>query len=858
MLASLEIEHLITQSSKVEAVDALPELPRLRHLICLDRDAGAGTAGGKRASGRTTWLPVDLEGAPAEDPAPWATAEDLAYIIFTSGSTGVPKGVMVKHRPVVNLIHFLTRRFGIGAGDRLLFITSLCFDLSVYDVFGILAAGGTVRVAARQEVEDPERLAAILHAEPITFWDSAPAALQQLVPFLPPEEAAPGRSRLRRVFLSGDWIPLALPGRIVRAHPGARVVALGGATEATVWSNYFPVGALDPHWASIPYGRPIENARYHVLDGGMAPCAIGVEGDLYIGGDCLFTGYAFDAPENAVKNRPDPFAAASGSRLYWTGDRARFRADGNLEFLGRIDHQVKLRGFRIELGEIEVTLLRHPAVGAAIVIVREDLAGDRRLVAYVVAARHDQPPDAAELRRFLRERLPEYMVPAAFVPLDAIPVTGNGKLDRAALPPPEAARAAVENAGEQPRNPTERLLCQLWSELLRVDAVGIHDNFFELGGDSILSIQIVARARQAGLRLAPRDVFEHQTIGELAAVATPLGGMAGGHAPALGAVPLAPIQLWFLGGRPIAGHHFNQAVLLELEQPLAPAVLGRASAALLAEHDALRARFDRAGAVWRQTIVPPGEHPLRHIDLGALHPARRQEALETACGALQGGFDLAAGPLLRLALFAHGPRENQRLLIVVHHLVVDGVSWRILLEDLFTSCRRLEAGEALSPHPATTSHADYVRSLDEALAAGRFDGERGYWEAQLHAPARPLPVDRAGGANTAGSAREVRGSLGAEETRALVQGVPQRYRLQARDVLLAALVRTLAEWTGEPLVQVDVEGHGREALTPDQDLSRSVGWFTSLYPLAFDLTAGGEPEQVLRAVKEALRTVPLG
>ncbi len=303
----------------------------------------------------------------------------------------------------------------------------------------------------------------LLREEPVTFWDSAPAALQQLVPFLPPrgEEG----SRLRLVFLSGDWIPVPLPERITRAFPGARVIALGGATEATVWSNFHPVERIDPAWVSIPYGRPIPGARYHVLDGGGGPCPAGVAGDLWIGGECLAAGYA-NAPElTADRFLPDPFAVEPGSRLYRTGDRARYRPDGNLEFLGRLDQQVKIRGFRVELGEIETVLASHPEVREAVVAAPRQPAGDRRLVAYVVPRR--QPAaDARALRAFLHDRLPEYMVPSAVVELPALPLTANGKVDRKALPEPAAVQAG-EELPEVPRTPTQELLAGIWAELPR-------------------------------------------------------------------------------------------------------------------------------------------------------------------------------------------------------------------------------------------------------------------------------------------------------------------------------------------------------------------------------------------------------
>jgi amino acid adenylation domain-containing protein len=433
--------------------------------------------------------------------------EAIAYVIHTSGSTGVPKGIAVQHAPAVELIRWVNRTFGIGPGDRLLFVTSPAFDLSVWDMLGVLGAGAALRIAAEAELRDPPALARLLREEPITIWDSAPAALQQLAPALTPGGA------LRLVLLSGDWIPVPLPDRVRAAFPAARVISLGGATEATVWSNWYPIGAVDPRWPSIPYGRPIANVRYHVLDGGLLPCPIGVPGDLLIGGRCLSVGYLGQPDLTAAQFIPDPFAVEPGARLYRTGDRARLGRDGNLELLGRSDQQVKVRGFRIELGEIEVALARHPAVREAVVAVREGIGGESRLVGYIVPVAGSPAPPAAELRAFLQETLPEYMVPWAFVVLAALPVTANGKLDRAALPAPEQ-RAASTVA---PRNALEREIAAAWREVLGVDAVGVEDNFFEVGGSSLLLGKLHARLRRALDREIPFvDLFRHPTIESLA------------------------------------------------------------------------------------------------------------------------------------------------------------------------------------------------------------------------------------------------------------------------------------------------------------------------------------------------------
>lgn len=357
------------------------------------------------------------------------TAEDVCYTIFTSGSTGAPKGVVVTHRSAVNLIDWMNRTHGIGPSDRILFVTAFSFDLSVYDIFGVLAAGATVRLASAAELAEPDALVDLLEQEPVTIWDSAPAALAMVMPFVRAREPAE-RDTLRLVLLSGDWIPVPLPDQIRSAFPHAEVVALGGATECTVWSNHYRVGEVDPAWPSIPYGTPMQNARYYVLDGDLRPCALGEEGDLYIAGTCVALGYAAAAGLTAARFLPDPGAPRPGGRMYRTGDRARWLPSGDLEFLGRLDDQVKVRGYRIELGEVQAAFLQCPGVRAASVVAPMG-PGGRTLAAFYVPA--DEPLPKAELLRALRAVLPSYMIPARVVALDELPLTSTGKVDRAAL-----------------------------------------------------------------------------------------------------------------------------------------------------------------------------------------------------------------------------------------------------------------------------------------------------------------------------------------------------------------------------------------------------------------------------------------
>ncbi len=457
---------------------------------------------------------LDLSQYSDVNPLPLACPDDTAYMIFTSGSTGTPKGVKVAHRSVMNLIEWVNQKFGVNSDDRLLFVTSICFDLSVYDIFGLLAAGGSIHIASKAEISEPRALIYLLNHGGITFWDSAPPALQRLAPMF--DEILPGSLRL--VFMSGDWIPIALPKLLQKTFASVNVVSLGGATEASVWSNFFEIGETDPSWSSIPYGKPIQNAQYYILDAQLNPCPIGVTGELYIGGDCLAQGYS-DPVKTAVQFIPAPKAITQCDRLYRTGDLARFFPDGNIEFLGRIDHQVKIRGYRIELGEIEAVLAQHPQVETSVAIAHGKIREDRQLVAYVVP-HPGIDLTVKELQDFLRKRLPDYMIPAAVLFLAALPITQNGKLDRTALPDPEAPSPS-SNTFVVPATGLERKLAELWEQVLGVNPVGRHDSFFELGGHSLMAVKLMARIeRTLDAQVPIAALFQAPTVAQMAELLT--------------------------------------------------------------------------------------------------------------------------------------------------------------------------------------------------------------------------------------------------------------------------------------------------------------------------------------------------
>ena len=466
---------------------------------------------------------MELDVLPAvEDmpPAPVQQATDLAYVIFTSGSTGSPKGVMIDHQGAVNTIRDINQRFGVGPSDRTLALSNLNFDLSVYDVFGLLAAGGAIVIPDAQSKQDPAHWVEMLSRHSVTLWNTVPALMQLLVDYA---EQTPNAipECLRLVMLSGDWIPVSLPARIRAQNAKAEIISLGGATEASIWSIVFPIGEVRKEWVSIPYGKPMANQRFYVLDAKLNPCPLWVAGELHIGGIGLAQGYWNDPEKTGQRFIVHP---QTGERLYKTGDLGRWMPDGNIEFLGREDFQVKIHGHRIELGEIETALLKNPAVAEAAVIAAGDGRGSgKHLLACVVCRTDDgganaDDPVAAEadrkrrLMEFLQAYLPEYMIPKHYVFLERMPLTTNGKVDRQVLNSYQITDAAASEYAA-PQNELQAAIARLWAEVLGIERVGIHDGFFDLGGDSLKVIMLKNRLKQELARDIPlMMIYKYLTI----------------------------------------------------------------------------------------------------------------------------------------------------------------------------------------------------------------------------------------------------------------------------------------------------------------------------------------------------------
>jgi non-ribosomal peptide synthase protein (TIGR01720 family) len=760
-------------------------------------------------------------------------AGGLAYAIYTSGSSGRPKGVAVEHRGLANLVSWHRRAYGIGPGDRASLVAAPGFDASVWEIWGCLAAGASLEIPDDEVRTSPPLLVEWLAAKAITVG-FLPTPLAEAVLL----ERWPRGLALRALLTGGDRLR-----RGGYRAAGFALVNHYGPTELTVVATAGAVPAAGDLVGAPSIGRPIDNVRLFLLDAGARPVPVGAVGEIHLGGVGLARGYLHAADLTAERFRPDAWSGEAGARLYATGDLARWRPSGEIEFLGRVDQQVKVRGFRVELGEIEAALAAIPGVTQAAAVVRDDTPGEGRLVGYLSCA--GDPPATAEIERLLRRRLPDFMIPAALVVLPALPLSPNGKVDRRALPAPPAAPTSTVPAAVVPAGAYEERLAAVWREVLGVEGVGAHDNFFALGGDSILAIQAVARAHRIGIRITAKQLLENPTIAGLAAVAGAATATPVEQQAVTGPAPLLPIQRWFFAADPMAPEHANQALLLEVRRPLDPARLRRALSFLPEHHDALRLRFQYGEAGWEQVHAAPGTPGahLAHVDLGALPAERQREGVERAAAALQPSFDLARGPLVQAAFFGLGQDRPARLLILAHHLVVDGVSWRILLEDLESAYEQGKDGRPPLLPLKTTSFRRWGERLVEAVAAGTFDTELAYWRGLPWERVAPLPRDFAAEENDGYSARALVVTLGAEETGRLLHELPARLHTQVNDALLAALALAFHGWAPGALL-VDVEGHGREPLFPDVDLSRTVGWFTTIFPVV--LAAGAaEPAAAL-------------
>jgi amino acid adenylation domain-containing protein/non-ribosomal peptide synthase protein (TIGR01720 family) len=783
------------------------------------------------------------------------SAANLAYVMYTSGSTGQPKAVAVT-QGAVNRLVCNTNYVRLEPADHMAQVSNASFDAVTFEVWGALLNGARLVILRRDVTLSAHALAAALRRHHITIMFLTTPLFHQIGRLVPNAFAA-----VQQLLIGGEALDPARVREVLAKGAPARLLNVYGPTESTTFAAYHLVRAVADDSTYIPIGTAIANTELYVLGRHLQPVPIGVTGELYIGGAGLARGYLRQPDLTAQRFLPHPFARTPGARIYRTGDLARWRADGALELIGRTDQQVKVRGFRIELSEVELALASHPAVAECAVRAEEGIGRGKRLLAYLVP-RSSALPDAGELRSHLQEKMPEYMLPAAYVWLERLPLTANGKVDRAQLPSMKRLRSAPQSGYVAPRSRAEAQLAAIWADVLRLGQVGVYDDFFALGGDSILAIQIIARAHEARLNLTPRHLFEHPRIAELAEfIADAQFACTDQEEPAVpvsGPVPLTPVQRWFFAQDLPDPQHFNQAVLLELPPSAAFPALREALVHLFANHDALRMRFKRDDHGWVQLETAPedalGEAPvLLAMNLCGLAMANQEEVFATQARKLQEGLDLSRGPLLRAGLFDYGPGRPARLLLVAHHLVVDWVSWRILLDDLAILLEQLARDEPPTLPAKTTSFQEWTRHMVAYAGSEALQDEATCWCAVADKPQLALPVDFTGGTNLERAARTITVALDAVRTHALLYLAHSAYHTRAIDLLVTALAQTLGTWIRTPLVTVQMEGHGREALFEDVDLSRTVGWFTALYPLQLQLSANMPPGEAIQGVKKQLR-----
>ncbi|QWI14266.1 non-ribosomal peptide synthetase [Bacillus mycoides] len=831
ILEDAGIQLFVTQESLKE----LKWLPENIKSICLDRDRDE--------------IGQESKTLPFSD----VSSQNLAYVIYTSGSTGNPKGVMIEHHNIIRLFKSTDCWYQFNEKDTWTLFHSYAFDFSVWEIWGALLYGGKLVVVPYWISRSPKDFYQLLVKEEVTVLNQTPSAFRQLIQVCEQEDENKNL-QLRYVIFGGEALePISLLPWFQRyGEKKPQLINMYGITETTVHVTYYPITQDDVQHASRSnIGKRIPDLEVYILDAYQQPVPIGVDGELYIGGAGLARGYLNRPELTAERFIPHPFSSDPKARLYRTGDLARYLPDGNLDYRGRIDHQVKIRGFRIEIGEIESTLNAYASIKEAVVIVREDQPGDKRLVAYVVG-----DGNVGAWREYLKAKLPSYMVPSRFVTMEAIPLTANGKVDREVLPMPEEEQTNSEAVA--PRNSNEKILATIWKQVLGVKKVGIHDNFFEIGGDSILSIQIISQASQEGLKLTPKQMFECPTIAELAQVAIETQGVQAEQGIVTGEVPLTPIQYWFFEQEHSRPEHWNQSMLLRVKERLDVKLLEGAILNLLKHHDALRFRYEQLpNGTWRQRNEGTDEHSVLHV-------VKRNKANEQAWNKIiqeemnitQTSFNLVTGPLMRVVYFEDTLSGNDRIFWLIHHLVVDGVSWRILLEDLQAVYNQMKQGQGVRLPAKSTSFKEWSERLQAYSDSGISKEVQDYWNERVEKETMKIPMDYPMQETTEESIDQVTRTLGVEETHVLLQEVPVTHKTRINEVLLAALGQAIVDFTNQQTVSIHLEGHGREEMVEGIDLSRTVGWFTSIYPVHLNFQGTKTPIEGLKAVKDQLRQIP--
>jgi amino acid adenylation domain-containing protein/non-ribosomal peptide synthase protein (TIGR01720 family) len=768
---------------------------------------------------------------------------NLAYVIYTSGSTGQPKGVTVAHQNLVNLISVQIPLFNIKSESRILQTLSLSFDAAIGEIFRTLMAGATLHLAHKDDLMPGPALIELLKKQKITNVTLSAVALGAL------PRASEELPELKNLTVGGDSVS---PELVEHWQRNRHFMNGYGPTETTIGAT------LGWGWnpnSKPPLGRPLPNVETYILDRWMQPVPIGTPGELYIGGVGVARGYLNRPQQTAMVFVPNPFNEKPGDRLYRTGDLVRWLPDGQLDFMGRMDHQVKIRGYRIELNEIEAVLGRYPKVEQAVVVVYK-ADNVSRLAGYVTTADKSKP-DVGELRRYLKNSLPDYMVPAFLIVCDTLPLTVSGKIDREALPKPSDKALQSNQTYVAPKTGLEKLVAGIWQEVLGIERVGIHTNYFELGGDSIMSIRVVARISQAGYQMTLQEMFKHQTVAELAAAIESGSTVVDAEQGLVtGKVPLTPVQHWFFEQNAPDPHYFNQWMVIRTQPGPDFTKMHEATKAVMVHHDALRMRYRQAvKGGWSQFNTGElGTVPFSGIDLSKVEQTQRTRLIEEKFKHMNRSLNLEHGPLFQVCCFDPGADQSGRLLLVVHHMIIDIVSWTPLIEDLMTAYRQLVDAKEIKLPIKTSSFQDWANALVDYAHSPTVLTDVPYWTSQGERP--PLPVDTLNGDNALATTQSLFTEMDLESTQQLTDQVVPELETQLSHLLLAALAVGLSDFSAHTKIQIKVEGQGREAIGVDLNLSRTLGWFTSFYPVFFSMDPTQSVREQITAAIHNIKAIP--
>ncbi|MEG4485051.1 amino acid adenylation domain-containing protein [Microcoleus sp. D2_18a_B4] len=846
MLEDAGVEILIAHSHLGEKID------RALHKIFLDSD----------------WQNIAPESE--ENPSSEATPDNLAYIIYTSGSTGKPKGVQVNHRSVVHLFAATRPLFNFSDRDVWTVFHSYAFDFSVWEIWGALLHGCKLIVVPVEVTQSPAAFYQLLCSERVTILNQTPSAIRQLIDA---KKAATNfqQSSLRLIVCGGEAFPTELAAQLLEWN--IPLWNFYGPTEATVWTAIHPIKFIESERPYIPIGRPLPNTQLYILDANLQPVPVGVFGELYIGGAGLSRGYLKRPELNAEKFIPNPFAENKtafsliqnsssfilSKHIYKTGDLARYLPDGNIEFMGRSDHQVKIRGFRIELGEIEAAIGQHPALRETVVLVREDNPGDKRLVAYIVANSALKTQDSElikDLRSYLKQKLPQYMIPSAFVLLESLPLTPNGKIDRRSLPAPDINRAEFESNFADPRTPDEQLIAEIWAEVLGLERVGIHDNFFELGGHSLLATQAISRLREAfQLEVPLRSLFESPTVATVTESLLQYRASQKLKAPPIKAasrqeeLPLSFAQqrLWFLDQLQPGNPAYNIPAAVRLKGALNVAVLEQTFQEIIKRHEALRTTFNSVEGRPAQVIISSFNFTLPIVNLRELSQAEREaEAMRLAAEEARQPFDLTKWPLLRVTLL-HLDETEYLLLLTVHHIVADGWSMGVLVREVAALYEAFCSGKP-SPLPElAVQYADYAVWQINWLQGEVLEAKLADWKQQLGQilPPLQLPAKQPRSAVSSNQAEIQTFQLDLQLSEAL-NALSRQQNVTLFMTLLAALQTLLYRYTNQEDIVVGTDLANRTQV----ETEALIGFFVNILVLRTDMRGNPTFRQLLDRVRE--------